>query len=100
MKIKYNIPLRGEVYEIILNSKLLHKKFGENLRIKIQGPAQEIFGNNFMDLPPDIFGACGFYTERLRAGEIEDPEGEVYLGTIGLEGCLVNVCELGGQVLE
>lgn len=94
MKRIYNTPIMGETYMVSSKSRLLQTEFGINMRIKIQSSARKAFGNNFMELPRDIFHVCSFYAMRYDAREINDPGGEVYLGTIGLKGCLINVSEL------
>jgi hypothetical protein len=58
--------VRGEIYKIISPSRSLHGKFGEHLERGIIGKAQEIYGDDFMNLSEER--VCRFYIIRL--GEI------------------------------
>jgi len=90
MKMLYHTPKVGEAYKIISESSLLHRRFGEDLEIRIVGKAKEIYGDDFMNQLEEP--VCRFYVTRL--DEIKDSEEEVYLGVIGHDECLVNVSEL------
>jgi len=60
------------------------------LEIRIIYGALEIYGGDFMNQSEE--GVCRFYFTRL--DEIPDSSGEVYLGRIGVNDCLVNVSEI------
>jgi len=89
MRILFHKLKMGVTYRINSPSRLLHEKFGPDLEIKIEGPAISILGKNFMQRGEEI---CRFYVSRLR--EIPHSYGEVYLGRIGFNYCLVNVSEV------
>jgi hypothetical protein len=89
MRILFHRLKFGETYKIISPSRLLHEKFGQDLDIKIEGPAGIILGNNFMHRKEEM---CRFYVSRLH--EIPHSYGEVYLGRIGFNYCLINVSEV------
>jgi hypothetical protein len=80
---------KGETYKIISPSKLLHDRFGEDLEIRIEGYAREILGENFKERTEEM---CRFYVARLQ--EIPHSYGEVYLGRIAFDYCLINVSEV------
>jgi len=83
-KLKMNVT-----YKINSPSKLLHERFGEDLEIKIEGPARIILGNNLTQRKEEM---CRFYVTRSQ--EIPHSYGEVYLGRIGFDYCLINVSEV------
>jgi len=89
MRKLFHKPKRGETYKIISPSRLLHEKFGGDLEINIEGCARKILGENFMERMEEM---CRFYVIRLH--EIPHSYGEVYLGRIGFNYCLINVSEL------
>jgi hypothetical protein len=89
MKRVFHKLKRGETYKINSASRLLPEKFGQDLEIKIEGYAREILGENFMGRTEEM---CRFYANRLY--EIPASYGEVYLGRIGFNHCLINVSEV------
>jgi hypothetical protein len=89
MEILFHKLKKGETYKIISPSRLLHDRFGEDLEIRIEGYAREILGENFMKRTEEM---CRFYVIRLH--EIPHSYGEVYLGRIAYNYCLINVSEV------
>lgn len=90
MKIIFHKPSKGETYKIKSPSQMLHKRFGQNLEIRIVDEAQRIYGDDFMEQSEE--GVCRFY--RTRLDEIPYIYREVYLGKIDSYECLVHVSEL------
>ena len=90
LELVFHAPQSGKTYKITSPSRSLHTRFGENLKIRIIDKAKEMYGDDFMNLSDE--GVCRFYVTRL--DEIPHSYGEVYVGRIGFNYCLVNVSEL------